>query len=377
MKLQVALVDDWELRGDGSGDMEKIQFQSLEKILKVYEKYNLKASINAEIMQQLAHLEWGVQYPNLMSLAKKWEDVVKGAYLRGHDVQLHVHSQWVGAKYENNKWHLPGNWSILTYSKDEVRAMVVKCKNYLHDLLQAQDSSYRCVSFRSGAWCLAPSDFMCELLAEEGIIFDMSIVGGLKYDNAKIKLDYTQCEEAFLPYYPYMKDARKVSDKVEQLVCIPTFSFKNKPTFVAIKIFSRVMGKILSKGGINFSPFKKPSYSTIVESLSSNDDYTVWETSMLTTLKNSFKDVTADLSMLSFPEMKQLIQEARKKAKAHNVDVMPIVLENHTKDINYLEPIEKFAKYITSVSDVEVITLKQMAENVKNGIYKIKHVTRA
>jgi hypothetical protein len=54
-RIHVALVDDWELRGDGSGDMEKIQIEPLRRLLDVYDRCGLKASINAEVMQQLAH----------------------------------------------------------------------------------------------------------------------------------------------------------------------------------------------------------------------------------------------------------------------------------------------------------------------------------
>jgi hypothetical protein len=66
---------------------------------------------------------------------------------------------------------------------------------------------------------------MLDLLVELGIVFDMSIVAGVKYDTRNIKLDYTNCEEGFLPYDPVMTDARKISEKIEPVICVPTNCF--------------------------------------------------------------------------------------------------------------------------------------------------------
>ena len=66
---------------------------------------------------------------------------------------------------------------------------------------------------------------MLDLLVKLGIVLDMSIVGGLHYDTRNIKLDYRKCDETFLPYYPVMTDARRVSIKMEPIVCVPTNSF--------------------------------------------------------------------------------------------------------------------------------------------------------
>jgi hypothetical protein len=79
------------------------------------------------------------------------------------------------AEYEDGKWKLSGDWSILNYPREEARALIARGKEYLENLLRPLDSNYAAVSFRSGSWCIAPSLFMLQLLAEFGIVFDMSI----------------------------------------------------------------------------------------------------------------------------------------------------------------------------------------------------------
>src|SRR5436309_1419010 len=104
MKIHLVLSDDWELRGDGSGSVAALQFRTARKLMDVYERFGFKASFNVEVMQQLCHLEQGKSHANLNGIAREWENVVLEMYQRGHDVQLHVHIQWDGARYANGKW---------------------------------------------------------------------------------------------------------------------------------------------------------------------------------------------------------------------------------------------------------------------------------
>jgi len=120
---------------------------------------------------------------------------------QGHDIQLHLHPQWVWRQL-SRLWQLEadGDWSILNYPSQQIRAMLLSGKQYLESLLRKIDPAYACVSFRAGSWCAAPSDSLLQILSDLGFVFDMSIVAGIRYDTPQVKLDYTQCEESFAPY---------------------------------------------------------------------------------------------------------------------------------------------------------------------------------
>lgn len=372
--IQLVLVDDWELRGDGSGDMHRLQFDTLRRLFEIYERYGLRGSINAEIMQQLGHLDFGRTYPKLRSLAAEWEDTVRDAYSRGHDVQLHLHSQWAGAGYDGSRWTLPGAWSILKHSKADVRAMVRDGKQYLESVLRAVDPDYRCVSFRSGAWCIAPSDFMLDVLADEGLTFDMSIVGGVAYDNEKVQLDYRNCDETFLPYYPVMSDARRVSPAPTRMVCVPTFSFTLGSTERLLHLAGRVANKVCRTAGL--APvWPTPPNAVPVGGSSGGGDaaYTVWARPLSARAAEYFgpsPTVIADLSTLNVRMMRAMIERIRERAAASGWDAVPVVLENHTKDIGDFAPFEAFAAYVASQPDLQVITLQDVHKNLAAGMYR-------
>lgn len=370
MTMSLVLVDDWELRGDGSGDMRRIQFDTMRQLNRIYEEHGLRGSYNAEIMQQLNHLRLGAKHPELQELAQEWEDVVLEAYRRGHDVQLHVHSQWSRPVYENGRWTLGGDWSIINHPREAMVRMISECRTYLEALIRRVDPAYRCVSFRSGAWAIAPSEHILSVLAEQGIVFDMSICDGIKYDNAVIKLDYTRCEEAFLPFYPDPTDARRIGDGRLGLICVPTLSFRPSRANMWKRDASIIVDRIRSR------------VSSRSPAVASNADYSVWKTKVASrSLASRMGDRVrsrlnpelriADLSALTFDLMRDMIDTARRRAAERRVTHLPLILENHTKDITNFDDIKRFAAYLAKQPDLEVITLKELAARLSAGVYQI------
>src|SRR5712691_2204442 len=224
--IHLAFVDDWEVRGNGTGDPRVLQFEPMRKLVKIFNNHGIRGSFNAEVMQQLAYRNLQERFPDLKTIADEWEQVVLESFRQGHDIQLNLHRPWLRANYQGHgNWKLGGDWSILNYPRQQIKAMLATGKQYLESLLRKIDPAYACVSFRAGSWCAAPSDSLLPILSDLGFVFDMSIVAGIRNDTPQVKLDYTQCEEPFAPYYPDMTDARRVSRSVEPIVCIPTNSF--------------------------------------------------------------------------------------------------------------------------------------------------------
>ena len=223
--IYLALTHDWELRGDGSGDIEQIQFAPLRQLQKIYAKFGARTTFLPDVMQQLRFRQFESKHPELKEWADSWNEHVRTAFRQGHDIQLHLHPQWLNARYENGRWQMDGDWSILKYDREVAYAMLADTKKYLEDLLQPFDATYRCLAFRAGALAAAPSDHLFKSLIELGIELDVSIGGGVFVNNQTLQLDYRNCEEAFLPFYPVMKDARRVSTQPEPIVCVPLNHF--------------------------------------------------------------------------------------------------------------------------------------------------------
>jgi hypothetical protein len=158
--IYLSLTDDWELRGNGAGDIEEIQFRPLRELVRIYNRHNVRSTFNAEVMQQLTFRRLEGEFPELGQLADRWDEHVLEAYRQGHDIQLHLHPQWTKAEYTNGRWKLSGDWSILNYEETVAFELLRAGKEYLENLLRTINPTYSCVSFRAGSSIIAPSPFI-------------------------------------------------------------------------------------------------------------------------------------------------------------------------------------------------------------------------
>jgi hypothetical protein len=369
--IHLALVDDWELSGSGGGDPHALQFRPIRKLAKIYNKYGIRGSFNAEVMQQLAFRDFQNEHPELRTLADEWDETLQETFRQGHDIQLHTHPQWSSSEYQDGKWILKGDWSIVNYSSNEAWQMLSRGKEYLENLLRPLNSDYRCISYRAGSWCVAPSSFMLNLLADLGIMFDISIVGKLKYDTRRIKLDYSICEEDFAPFYPTMTDARRVSNKIERIVCIPTNHFYGSRRLTLKHHLTKVAAKV--KGGQSTTNGQTSGGGYGSDWADTKHDSSlrrIYEKGVVPYLKG--KHLISDLAQLDYPLMREMLSSIRRRARATGLANIPVVLSIHTKDIRVFDDIERFVSDISTAPDIKCVTLTEIARELQNGTFAIK-----
>lgn len=369
--IHLALTHDWELRGDGSGDIEQIQFAPLHQLLEIYAKFGARATILPDVMQQLAFRRFAGEHAELKPLADSWDEHLREAFRQGHDIQLHLHPQWLQAGYENGRWQLNGDWSILDYDRDTAFEMLAGTKSYLENLLQPVDSRYRCLAFRAGALAAAPSEHLFKSLVELGIELDVSIAGGVFVNNQTLQLDYRNCEETFLPFYPMMNDARRVSTKSERIVCVPLNHFYGSRRAVTRQNISlgrqKLRNRALKPGGLESGP--KISGRSPLDSRRSAIG-TVYEKLILPTMKR--KHFVSDTGRLNYPLMCEMLASIRKRAEATGLSQLPVVLTNHPKDIRDLAALERFVGEVAQAEDIRFITLAEIARMLQSGEFPIK-----
>ncbi len=374
-KIYIALTDDWELRGDGSGDIEKIQFEPMRRLADLYDKHGVRGTFNAEMMQQLAFRKHQDRHPELRSLADGWDESVFEAFRKGHDVQLHIHSQWAKAEYESGRWRLNGDWSILKFEPAEALAMLVAGKEYLERLLKPIDPEYRCVAFRAGSLSIAPSPHMLDLLVQLGIELDTSIVGGLRVDTRNLQLDYTDCEESFLPFYPRMDDARRVSEKREKIVCVPIHHFYGSRHEVFKQVLSIGWDKTTRKfkkregqnGVAQSDTYAQQEWASVGRS---SKFAMIYDKAIKPCLNG--KHLTSDFSRLNHSFVDEMFDSIRSSAAATGLKRVPVVLTNHSKYMDDYSPIESFLKRASRDEDIEFVTLSGLAEKLKSGEFEIR-----
>ena len=368
--IHLALTHDWELRGDGSGDLEQIQFAPLRQLLEIYAQAGARTTILPDVMQQLAFRRLEREHSELKALADSWDEQVRDAFRQGHDIQLHLHPQWLNAEYEAGRWQMNGDWSILNYAREVVYAMLAETKQYLEDLLRPVSSTYRCLAFRAGALAAAPSNHLFESLVELGIELDVSIAGGVFVNNQTLQLDYRNCEETFLPYYPLMKDARRVSPQREPIVCVPLNHFHGSRRAVIRQNISLARQQLRdrAKGHEPESASKKPVRSSIDSPRSAIGK--VYEKLIRPTVKR--KHFVSDTGRLNYPLMREMLASIRQRARATGLSQIPVVLTNHPKDIRDLSAIERFVGEVAQAEDIKFITLTEVASNLQSGEFRIR-----
>jgi hypothetical protein len=374
--IYLAFVDDWELSGNGAGDIEELQFRPMRELVKIYNAHGVRGSFNAEMMQQLTFRKLQGEHAELKSLADAWDEHVREAFRQGHDVQLHIHPQWSEARYDGGTWRLTGDWSILNYEAETAREMLVAGKEYLENLLRAVDPGYRCISFRAGAWCIAPSPHILELLAGLGIVFDMSIVGGLHYDTKNIKLDYKNCEEDFIPFYPRMEDARRVSTKPEKIICVPTNHFygsrRQSLKHHAGLAWRKAKGLTGTRAEAATRDVRSvEAYGQEWAQTAHASRWTrIYEKGIVPYLKG--KHLISDLAQLDYALLREMLQSIRRRARASGLRQVPVILENHTKDVRDFSHIERFISDVARAEDICCVTLTELAQALEAGQFQIR-----
>ncbi len=189
---------DYELFGNGSGDVFKHIIEPTKRILAIAEQYNAKITFFFEVVEYWKlKEEWdkgnNMGYKENPILAM--ENQIKEAYSQGHDVQLHLHPQWVDAYWENGKWLVNlDDWRLGGYQKEGEYSLVnlfKRGKRTLEALLQTIDPSYRCFAVRAGGYNIQPSKDIVNAMKETGIFVDSSIYPGGKETGMLSNYDYS------------------------------------------------------------------------------------------------------------------------------------------------------------------------------------------
>jgi len=364
--IYLALTHDWELRGDGSGDIEQIQFAPLRSLLEIYRKHSARTTFLPDVMQQVRFRQLESEHSELKSWADKWDGHVREAFRQGHDIQLHLHPQWRDGRYQNGRWHLNGDWSILNYNHDAAYAMLAAGKEYLENLLRPIDLSYRCIAFRAGALAAAPSDHLFKSLVSLGIQLDVSIAGGLFVNDRNLQLDYRDSEEDFLPFYPDMGDARKVSGTREAIVCVPLNHFYGSRRAVTRQNISLAASRI-SKG------FPRPLRERLINDQKSDRQSRLafaFDKLIKPALKRKY--FVSDTGRLNYRLMQEMLGSIRQRARDSGWSQVPVVLTNHPKDVRDWSGLERFVGETSQAEDLKFVTLTELTGKLQSGEFEIR-----
>src|SRR5690554_1974022 len=162
--MNLILTFDYELFGDGTGNVFTHIIEPTNTILDLCQKHGIKTTLFFEVLEYLKlKEEW--EKSNTMGYTKNpikaIEHQIQQAAKDGHDIQLHIHPQWHNAKYQNGKWELDlSNWRLGNFKGEDnygIKELISECKTALEELIQPVKPEYKCIGLRAGGYNIMPS----------------------------------------------------------------------------------------------------------------------------------------------------------------------------------------------------------------------------
>ncbi len=355
MKLILVFTNDWELYGDGSGDFFEIQAEPMKHIIDLFDKYNAKMTFFAEIAQQLSFRHNSKAYPKFAAICETWENMVKHAIERGHDIQLHLHPQWIDAKYIDNKWLLNmDKWSIAKLNRTECSSFIMESKEYLENIGQQSTSEYRVIGFRSGSYCTLPSQPLIDCLYSNGICYDTSVTKGWYHNNL---YDFRNAHSNVKPWYFSDNYNRSVPKEHSKLMEFPIYSVKKSHSLL-LKKFSP---KLYYQFFFGIKNIKKEIAWQVEKEKIKDIRYPKKNRKLrkgiLTKLQLFKKAILkSDYIQLSYDDLPAsvFVKEISKLAKLKGESYLPVVAIGHTKDIHNTDNLENILKQLNHFPENQV-----------------------
>jgi hypothetical protein len=354
--IDIILTADYEIYGDGSGDVREKLIKPTEKILELCRHYGAKLTIFFEVVEYWAFIKAGPKglIEDLgYDPAALMKQQLCQALDDGHDVQLHIHPQWLDSRYIRGKgwqlnlayWRLPMAPGGLGSPQDinSLRGLFVKGKEELERMFKPLRSSYQCMAFRAGSWCMQPEQNPLRAMKEAGLQVDSSVVPGLYHMDDHRWIDYRNAPSFYHHWRTQSDNLLAVGKGDEGLVEMPVYVCMKEPIKMLLSNPWRIVGWLKEwqrerkAGSMNAQQGEEKSEGK--ESL----------------LKRMFtpQPFQWDYCDLTSKEMWDFLKEVIERYE-HEGTYIPLIMSGHPKDfrnsrqfVSFLERLDAFGKEVS------------------------------
>lgn len=354
-KIIVILTDDYEVFGTGTGDIDHCLINPTEKLLKLCSKHDVPVTLFADIAEYWAFEEEEKKgtLPHDYIPATKIRNQLTKSVQSGHDVQLHLHPQWLNYSYDQKKgwqvdislWRLP---SLPYGDKDNRKSIygaIYQSKKTLEDMLKPFTKGYRCIAFRAGAWCIQPELPVITALREVGIRIDSTVAPGFNQDNRLNYYDFREHLNLFEnnSYWYVGKQLDDISFDETSLLEVPIFTipyyfYQRRSRHLKRRDLGLYNGPASCKGKVLSQQLKQEKgrahihYSKIMKKIK--------------------KQLMVDFTSFSADEMYSAVKKAMTQYKDMS-DIIPIVFIGHSKALGD-ENLKELEKFIVKAKETSV-----------------------
>ena len=333
-KIALAIEDDWELNGNGTGNVADLQYMPARFLMNLAQRFGFKVSFMVEVLQQLAFRMYQDEDNELRLQADLWDSSVRQMIHEGHDVQLHFHPQWCDAQYENGHFILGGNWNIAKCPREQRLEVIENSIQYLKDLLTPITPNYELHSMKAGSWALQPSQGILEDLERFGIKVVMGVGCGIYLESPTFRVDYRTLESPDNPYYPVYDDICRVSTKREALVVLPLAYYHLGIRDIMARLCASVGKRICREDNLDH-------FTNVPDAIR--------KLSPMGTQMRFQRLRPLDIAASPLGEMKRAIDGIVARAMRSDLETVPVVLQSHTKRFKgNWKNLSRFFEYLTT-----------------------------
>jgi hypothetical protein len=328
---------DYEVAGNGVGTPYSLMIEPTYRLMNLMDVFGAKLTIMADVAEIISfkyyYEETGVDLFDYLLIKKQLQEAV----LRGHDVQLHIHSAYFNSKYNKN-WHLDySEYNIAELPFERVNNIVKQSKEFLESMICEVKSDYSCIAYRSVGWSMMPTKNIYSALVNNGIKIDTSVYKWGKSNSFKANYDYSLAFSNSIPYRA-SRDNINFFDSDGKLTEYPIYTeLKSILYFVSIQRFYRIIQKRISNRIVD-DRRTDTSYS------SQNNRKFVMSLFNKKAWKFDYNQATG----------RQMIYTLKKIQKSNLTKDTKIVLIGHSKTFNHYneKTLDKFLKYASKQKNV-------------------------
>lgn len=353
----ICITIDYELFGDGSGDVQAHILQPTEQLLTFFEVKGIKATFFVEVAELLVfaktvHAAKGASTlrNDYDAICRQLEKIVR----EGHDIQLHIHPQWLDAHWNGERWVFSSeSYSLLQWGVEPFKDFLRQGRTFLESIGQEVSANYACRVFRAGGLHFDRSCEVGHALLDCGLLLDSSVCRGFHRQTRYANIDYRDLLEVPLPYWPTIDGRVAASAKNNALWEVPVWAVqqpqwrKLTPNRLRNKLqldnstaslrLQQSIGQNMAQAEIPRNPLKLLFWFMERKPL-------IWDFCLMTG--------------------QQLIHAIKLALNFHDVDrFFPLVMLGHTKEVQSLSPLERLHAHLND-EGVDWITMSQVLNRV-------------
>ena len=346
----LAITVDYEIFGNGTGDVRQHVTEPAEHMARTLEKIGAPLTVFVEMEEQTAFeenadtLRARLSYDPGALIRAQLAEFAK----RGHDFQLHLHPEWHRCALGPDGWQLHRHM----HTVDQLYEQQADVTNYIRARKERLESicGRRVTSYRCGAFAAQPGRKLLRALTENDFAIESSVVCGMRRDEPTVQLDYRNAPRDRRCWRVREDVAKPEADAA--LTEIPVHSVMGRrfhqitPQRLRAKFSKNVpkqgQGEMLDRFGVS----KRRPWS-LLKFLAQP-----------VPLKLDYHNATPN----------QLMRWIRSAPAPHRDDPLDVlVLIGHTKEHIHPRAFEEFTRLVAADKDLKIISLTEVAEKLHTG----------